>query len=59
MFPVPILYEPCHDKMCLREYPTRQDTNWPAQLQKLAGGLKFWLQKLKTLHYLGSEQQWC
>ena len=28
-----------------------------AQLQKLAWGLKFWLQKLETLHYLDSEQQ--
>ena len=31
-------------------------SNWHAQLQKLTGGLKFWLQKLETLHYLGSEQ---
>ena len=45
------------DKMCLREFPTRPDSNWPAQLQKLAWGLKFWLQKLETLHYLGSEHQ--
>ena len=43
--------------MCLRQSPTRLDSNWPAQLQKLAWGLKFWLQKLETLHYLGSEQQ--
>ena len=28
--------EPRHDKMCLREFPTRSDSNWPAQLQKLA-----------------------
>ena len=51
------LNEPRHEKTCLREFPTRSDSNWPAQLQKLAGGLKFWLQKLETLHYLGSEQQ--
>ena len=25
-----------HDKTCLREFPTRPDTNWPAQPQKLA-----------------------
>ena len=28
---------------CLREFPTRSDSNRPAQLQKLAWGLKFWL----------------
>ena len=33
--------EPRHDKTCLRECPTRQDTNRPAQLQKLARVLKF------------------
>ena len=26
---------------CLREFPTRSDSNWPAQLQKLARVLKF------------------
>ena len=36
-----ILYEPRHEKMCLRESPTRPDTNWPAQLQRLARVLKF------------------
>ena len=50
-------FEPRHEKTCPREFPTRSDSNWPAQLQKLAGGLKFWLQKLEILHYLGSEQQ--
>ena len=29
-------YEPRHDKMRLREFRTRPDTNWPAQPQKLA-----------------------
>ena len=38
-----ISYEPRHYKMCLREFPTRVDTNWPAQPQKLARVLKFWL----------------
>ena len=28
------LYEPRHDKTCLREFPTRPDTNRPAQPQK-------------------------
>ena len=48
-----------HEKMCLCEFPTRSDSNWPAQPQKLAWRLIFWLQKLETLHYLGSEQQRC
>ena len=34
-------FEPRHDKMCLREFPTRLDTNRPAQPQKLARVLKF------------------
>ena len=58
-FPLTNRHEPRHDKICLREFPTRSDSNWPAQLhvQKLACGLKFWLQKQETLHYQGSEQQ--
>ena len=28
--------EPRQEKTCLREFPTRSDSNWPAQLQKLA-----------------------
>ena len=52
---ITIPFKPRHEKTCLREFPTR--SNWPAQLQKLAWGLKFWLQKLETLHYLDSEQQ--
>ena len=39
-------YEPRYEKTCLREFPTGSDSNWPALLQKLAWGLKFWLQKL-------------
>ena len=50
-------HEPRHEKTCLREFPTRSDSNWPAQLQRLARVLKFWLQKLETLHHLGSEQR--
>ena len=52
-----ITIEPRHEKTCLREFPTWSDSNWPAQLQKIAWGLKFWVQKLETLHYLGREQQ--
>ena len=33
--------EPRHYKTCLQEFPTRLDTNWPAQPQKLARFLKF------------------
>ena len=52
-----IIIEPRREKTCLRELPTMSDSNWPAQVQKLAGGLKFWLQKLETLQNLGSEKQ--
>ena len=31
-----IIIEPRHDKMCLREFPTRTDANRSAQPQKLA-----------------------
>ena len=41
--------EPCHEKMCLRESPTRQDTNWPAQLQTPARILKFRIYKLYSI----------
>ena len=41
-----LIVEPRHEKTCLRECPTRSDSNRPAQLQKLAWGLKFWLHKL-------------
>ena len=36
-------YEPRHDKTCLRDFPTRPDTNRPVQPQKLARVLKVWL----------------
>ena len=35
--------EPHHTKMCLQGFLTRQDSNQPAQLQRLARGLKFWI----------------
>ena len=41
--------------MCLREFPTRPDTNRPAQSQKLARVLKFRLKNLDILYYLSSE----
>ena len=49
--------KPRHEKMCLRESPTRQDTNWPAQLERPARILKFRLYKLDVSFCLGSEQQ--
>ena len=36
VFETKVSYEPCNEKTCLREFPTRSDSNWPAQLQKLA-----------------------
>ena len=38
---ISIIYEPRHDKTCLREFPTMPDTNRPAQPQKLARVFKF------------------
>ena len=32
----PKTYKPRHEKTCLWEFPTRSDSNWPAQLEKLA-----------------------
>ena len=52
-------YEPRHENMCLRESPTRQDTNWPAQLQRPARILKFRLYELEVSFCPGSEQQRC
>ena len=40
-WPPPHLNEPQHNKVSLRKFLTRPDTNWPAQLQKLARVLKF------------------
>ena len=30
------IHEPRHEKTCLRKFPTKSDSNWLAQLQKLA-----------------------
>ena len=38
-----IIIAPRHEKTCLREFPTRLDTNRPVQPQKLARVLKFQL----------------
>ena len=37
--------EPRHEKMCLRGFSTRLDSNQPAQLQRLARVLEFWIYK--------------
>ena len=37
--------------------PTRSDTNEAVQLQKMARGLKFRIQKVEGLHYLCSENK--
>ena len=52
-----IIHVPRHEKTYLRESPTRSDSNWPAQLQKLTRVLKFRLYNLEILYYLSSEQQ--
>ena len=50
------IHEPRHEKMCLQESPTRQDTNWPAKLQRPARNL-FRIYKLEVSFCLGSDQQ--
>ena len=44
-------------KRVFGSFRSGQTQNWPAQLQKLGWGLKFWLQKLEILHYLGSKNK--
>ena len=43
------IYEPRHEKTCLQEFPTRSDSNRPAQPQKLARVLKFRLYNLDII----------
>ena len=38
-------------------FPTRSDTNWSVQQQKMARGLKFWIKEVEGLHYLCSENK--
>ena len=38
-------------------FPTRSDTNRPVQSQKMARGLKFWIQKEEELYYPCSENK--
>ena len=56
--------EPRHEKTCLRGilssgYPIREDSNPPAQLQRPARVLKFWIYQVYVLYCLKSEQQRC
>ena len=39
-------------------FPTRSDTNWALQLQKVVKGLKFWIYEVEGLYYLCSETKW-
>ena len=43
---------PRHEKTCLQGFPTRQDSNWPAQLQRQARVLKLGFSKYRyyTIH---------
>ena len=52
------VFDPRHDKTCLRVFPTRPDTNRPARPQKLTRLLKFRLMNL-DIYYLSREQQRC
>ena len=45
------------NKTCLREFPTRPDTNRPAQPQKVTRVLKFRLQNLEIVYYLSNENK--
>ena len=36
-------FEPHHEKTCLWWFATRQDSDWPAHLQKLDWVLKYWI----------------
>ena len=50
------VFEPRHDKMGLREFLSRPDTNRPAQPQKLARVFKFrliWVFAGRTGHFVG------
>ena len=38
-------------------FPTRSDTNQAVQLQKMARGFKFWIQKVEGLYYLCSKNK--
>ena len=48
-------YEPRHENLFFG-FPTRVDSNRPVKPQKLGRGLKFRIQKLEVVYYLGSEQ---
>ena len=54
-----IISEPCNVKMCIQRFSIRYDSNRSAHLQWLARVLKFQIQKLEPLYYIGSKQQRC
>ena len=60
------LIENCHFYSCKYEprcenqssgFPTRSDTNWAVQPQKMARGWKFWIYVEEGLHYPCSENK--
>ena len=38
-------------------FPTLSDTNQAVQLQKMARGMKFWIEKVEGLYYLCSKNK--
>ena len=48
-----------HEQFCLNCLPFGLGSKLPAQLQRLAGILKFWLWPVYQLCYLDSEQEQC
>ena len=51
-----IIYEPCHEKTCLRGFRPGKTQNLSAQLQKLARGMKLTILKLAVLYYLANNK---
>ena len=50
--PYKFIFEPRCEKISLRGFPSRSDTNQAVQLQKMARGLKFRFKKVEGLYYL-------
>ena len=44
-------------KRSLGFFPTRSDTNWAEQPQKIVRGLKFWIEVVEGLYYPYSENK--
>ena len=50
-----IIYEPCHEKTCLRGF--QQGPTQTVQPQKMATGLKFWNLEVKGLYYVAKKKR--